>query len=111
MAARVTDAGVKTILDTTIDTSPFITAANLLIDYHLLGQGLTEAVLTEIERWYAAWLACGRDPRAQSVRTDDTTVQYQEGQKDYYFERAMSLDPTGRLRLAATARPATLTVH
>lgn len=109
--ARVTDSGVKTILDTAIDTTPFITAANLLIDYHLAGV-LSEALLTEIERFYAAWLACGRDPRAQSVRTDDTTVVYQEGAaKDFFLERALALDPTGRLRLAGTARPATVTFH
>ena len=49
MAARVTDADVKAIFDTAMDTTPFIPTANLIVDEELVSFGLTEARLTEIE--------------------------------------------------------------
>lgn len=103
MAARVDDAGVKEILDTTVTTTPFITAANLIVDQHLLGHGLTDALLTEIERWLAAHLACTRDPRVAKEALDGEFNVTYEGQtglglnRTSYGQQVKVLDPTGRL--------------
>src|SRR3989304_2789979 len=87
MAQRVTPAEVQEIIDTTIALDPFITAANLTVDQHLLNHGLSAALLKEIERWLAAHLAAMRDPRASAESLGDASSTY-EGQS------GLGLDPT-----------------
>jgi hypothetical protein len=54
--ARVTEAEVEAIIDvdSSISATAFITAANLLIDEVLSGEGMDDDYLKEIERWLAA---------------------------------------------------------
>ena len=59
--ARVIDAEIKEIIDTTIDTDPFIEAANLVVTARLANQGIGDDLLKEIERWFAAHLVAIRD--------------------------------------------------
>lgn len=79
MAERVTDSEVKAILDTNVDTSPFITAASLLVDRLLDGQGYTTNELKEIERWLAAHMASIRDPNLRSQNVLDAAEVKQVG--------------------------------
>lgn len=115
--ARVTDAEVKEILDTTVTTTPFITAATLLVDQHLLDADLPTALLKEIERWVAAHFACLLDPRLRDMRKGDTTVTFELGkpglglQATTYGQQALALDASGRLARASTAKPATFAVE
>ena len=106
--ARVTDAEVKAILDTTLDTAPFIAAATLLVDQHLASAGLAAALLKELERWLAAWLVCARDPRFTQVSTDGQSLTLA---REDYFARLQALDPTGRLVQALRTQRATITLH
>ena len=76
--ARVIDAEVKAILPTEIDTSPFITAATLMVD-RLDATVLSPDELKEIERWLSAHLACMADPRLHSFSTGGSSATY-EGQ-------------------------------
>jgi len=103
MAARVTDADVKAIFDTAMDTTPFITTANLIVDEELVSFGLTEARLTEIEKYLAAHFACLKDPRIAKEKIGDAENTYQvvkagnglEGTS--YGQQVQLLDSTGRL--------------
>lgn len=101
--ARVTDTEVKAILSTTIDTTPFIAAATLIIDANLLTAGLSSDLLKEIERWLSAHLACIRDPRLTSKQLGDTRVAYERGksgaglQATSYGQQVAVLDTSGIL--------------
>src|SRR5438309_3396699 len=77
---RVTDDEVKEILATTVDTTPFIRAAHVLVNDALTGKGLEESTLIEIERWLAAHFACMRDPRESQV--DAGAKAWFEGKTD-----------------------------
>lgn len=110
MAARVSDAEVKEILDTSISTTPFITAANLIVNQHLLNAALSDELLTEIERWLAAHLACMRDPRLRDAATEGgTRASYERGaagkglDATSYGQQVKLLDPTGLLNKAMDA--------
>lgn len=100
--ARVSDADVKTILDTDIDTTPFINMAAVIVDEDLASSGLSETRLTEIERCLAAHFACSLDPRLTSEKIGDANNAYQtaKGQGLHmtaYGEQALMLDSTGTL--------------
>lgn len=71
--ALVTDAEVKAIKDTGIDTTPFITLAHLTLTTAYARAGVTVApdLLKEIERWYAAHLVSIRDPQITRQKIDD----------------------------------------
>jgi hypothetical protein len=102
MATRVNDADVKEILDTSISTTVFIKAANLIVNEHLSGQGLSNDQLKEIERWLSAHLACVRDPRVAEEAFGDARAKYQgiTGlglDATMYGQQVRLLDSTGRL--------------
>ena len=100
--ARVIDAEVKQIIDTTIDTNPFIQAANLVVTERLSSQGLDDDLLKEIERWFAAHLVAIREPQAKAEKTGDSSVTYfgKDGtglDSTPYGQQVRVLDPTGRM--------------
>jgi len=106
--ARVVAADITAIMDvdsSITDLTPFITMGNLLVDSTLSNQGLSESLLTEIEKNVVAHLICSRDPRAAEERAGtggEIQVKYTgkwgEGLKSTpYGQNAMLLDPTGRL--------------
>jgi hypothetical protein len=63
----VTDAEVKTILSTEIDTSAFILSADALINDVLGTAGYSADLLKQIELYLSAHLACLMDPREKQV--------------------------------------------
>ena len=75
---RVVDADVKQILDTSLDTQPFIVAANLTVTERLAGE-YTDARLQQIELYLSAHLAALRDPRLTELTVDGTTARYEHG--------------------------------
>jgi len=106
--ARTTDAAVKQILDTDVDCSPFILAANLFVDQWLLTAGLSDALLTEIERWVAAHFTCMLDPRERQKAMGDQRVEFEQGTLTEglgwtrYGQQAMLLDTSGILTAVGT---------
>ena len=101
--ARVTDAEVKQIIDTTIsDVSPFITVASLQVDRIAAKGVLGTAELKEIERWLSAHFIAIRDKRTIKDTVGDTSHTY-EGKTDMglnftrYGQQALLLDTTGTL--------------
>jgi hypothetical protein len=115
-SCRVTDSEVKGILDTTIETYPFIQTANHIVNTNLGGL-LAETTLKQIELWLAAHLACMMDPRESRVKAGEAEATF-EGKTDMglnftrYGQMVKLLDTTGRLstlglqraRISAVAR-------
>lgn len=69
MANRVSPYDVQQILDTDMDVfklKVFITAANLMVNRLLLGQGYEDEELFEIERWLAAHFVVVRTKQIKS---------------------------------------------
>ncbi len=105
MANRVTDSDVKTILETDITTTPFINTANLIVTDNLGGEGLGDDVLTQIELYLSAHLACFMDPRikqeqigAQQTRADYQMIKTGVGlDSTSYGQMVKMLDTTGIL--------------
>ena len=102
--ARVVDAEVKEIIETDLsDTTPFITAANLVVTDRLGGSGLSDGQLKEIERWFAAHLVAIRDPISVSSKTGDATETFARGQlgkgldSTPYGQTVKVLDVTGKM--------------
>lgn len=65
---RVSDSEVQAIKPVSIDTTPFITAANAVVDSLAAGCGsdLTDAVLTQVELYLSAHFAGTFEPAAVS---------------------------------------------
>lgn len=107
MAARVTDAEVKEVIETDLaDLTAFITAANLTVNQHLTGLGLSTDLFKEIERWLAAHFVAMRERQVQSEGLLESNVTY--GGKygmglefSQYGQQVMLLDHTGRLANAS----------
>lgn len=111
MPARVTPDEVKEIFDTAVAApviEAFITTANTFIDANLSDSGLSEVMLTEIEKYLAAHFLCLRDPRAKSENiAGEYSVTYQVSQggiygisglaSSEYGQTALALDTTGTL--------------
>ena len=109
--ARVIDAEVKQIIDTSIDTDPFIQAANLIVTNRLGSAGLDDTLLKEIERWFAAHLVAIREPQVKSVKAGDSQDTYFVGKEGKgleatpYGQQVKVLDPTG-LMATSGGKPA-----
>jgi len=114
MAVRVTATEVKaimpgcTVADATIDL--FITSANLIINAIFSGDTTTsDAVLKEIERWYAAHLTSSTSWRLVArEKVGDAEVEYgskvEYVGKGYdilkstpYGQHVLALDTTGKM--------------
>lgn len=100
--ARVIDEEVKEILDTTIDTTPFITTANLIVTEELGEASLSDDRMRQIELYLAAHLACLRDPRISQENIGDASNTY-EGKtgmgldRTSYGQMVRMLDSSGLL--------------
>lgn len=106
MTTRVTNADVEAIIEVDFsavpDLTPFITAANLLVNKVCLTSDYEDDLLTEIERWLAAHFYAIRDPRFASQGAGGASGSYQ-GQTTMmlsattYGQQAMMLDTEGNL--------------
>jgi len=104
MAARVTTAEVKEIIDTDLtDLTVFITVADQHVDrVAAADSSLAAATLKEISRWLAAHFTAIRDPRESKSTVGPTSFTY-EGKTGMglsftrYGQQALLLDTTGTL--------------
>lgn len=112
--ARTTIDDVKDILDDTElsdeKIGAFITGSNLFVTNHLTGKGLTEATLTEIERWYAAhMIAMTLERQIKKAGAGGAEVEY-TGYWSYgllgtnYGQVTISLDTSGTLEALAKSK-------
>ena len=103
MAARVSIADVQKIYTEKAgqDLDVFITQANLLVNQVLSESGLSEAILTEIERYVAADFATVGNPMAADVSMGGLSVRNEGSSRGAahgrYWDIATKLDTTGAL--------------
>lgn len=106
MSVRTVGEDVKAILDTSLtaeQVESYIQAASLIVDEQLVGESLSDALLTEIEKWLAAHLvASTRDMRVQKESADGISLTYQGKtglglDATFYGQTTKRLDPTGKL--------------
>lgn len=108
MAIRTTAAAVTKLLEEEalpdeVDLTPFIEAANSLVDGVCLDSDYTDSRLEIIERWLAAHFYSVKDPRTKQEAAKGLTETY-EGQTKYgllftrYGQQACVLDIDGNLR-------------
>lgn len=103
MAYRTTDRKVKEIISTTINTTPFIKAANVIIANHLTGKGLSTDSLELIELWLAAHLVAIRDPKLKQQSIGSATDIKDVGplgkglQSTHWGQQVILFDTTGTL--------------
>jgi len=103
--ARVTEADVLEIIDTTLQTGeidPFINTATMLVDGYLEDKGLSDEVLTEIEKYLAAHVLSVKDQRVKTEKIDvlgfTYTGSFGIGLKNtQYGQMAILLDTSGTL--------------
>ena len=104
MPTLVDDADVKEIMDSGIDfdTTPFILAADALVNAKLTGQGLSADHLFEIERWLSAHFVCIKSPGLlhEQVSKSSQTIESKLGlglDVTRYGQQVKLLDTTGIL--------------
>ena len=103
MAPRVTEADVLTIIDTTLGTGeidPFIFTANMMVNGYLEDKGLTEEVLTEIEKYLSAHILSVKDQRVKAEKIDVLSFTYTGNfgmglKNTQYGQMAILLDTSG----------------
>lgn len=106
MTARATESDVTSIIDTDRTTgqiTAFIATANVIVNDNLVGVGLSDTTLTQIEIWLAAHLIAISDQREVRINVLQSEVEYHVpkfgmGLKATAFgQQALALDFTGRL--------------
>ena len=119
--ARTNTLNLKKIFETDLDDDTlqlFIDDANALVNERLAGKGISEELLTRIERYVAAHMASTRDPRALDEEVGDAKTRIEGRVRafdavglygTFYGQQAISLDPTGELSRVGR-RTATLNV-
>jgi hypothetical protein len=113
--ARVTASEVREIIETDLtdqQLAPMIAMAAMETGERLTGLGISEARLTEIERWLSAhFVAASLDPRrkSQGVSGASETFEGQQGmglESTRYGQQAIVLDTTGTLAGASKGQSA-----
>lgn len=108
----VTDAQVKAIIDTTRDTSAFITNAQVFATEELTGKGLTNARLDLVVLYLSAHFVCLTEEMGgiRRSRMGEADESYKTpGEKDTglkstrYGQMAMLLDTSGTLAALASS--------
>jgi len=107
MAVRTTATKVKQILDTDLDDTiveAYIAGASYTLDEVYEGDTeLSDDLLAEIERWFAAhMIAATRERQATKEGAGGASITYQgvtgEGLKStLYGQQVLSMDPTGKI--------------
>lgn len=102
MAPRVNDTEVKRIIKTSLDTTPFINTANVLVDQYLGSSALSDVLIRQIELWWSAHLVAIRElqPSEEKIGKTETKYQGKTGMglnATLYGQQVLMLDPTGIL--------------
>lgn len=106
MAIRVTTEEVAAVLPSGIsvpDISPFISTANLIVEENLVGKGMSDARLKEIEKYLSAHFAMVTTGELKLRKVGDATDEFArtsmiEGLRGTSFgQQAVSLDSSNTL--------------
>lgn len=105
---RVTPSEVTTIFFTEMDAPElrtWIAVAHELVDEHLVGQGVSDGVLKQVEKLLSAHFASINDPVSEGGMIGNASFDYQGDTGMYldatrYGQAAKAVDPTGQLKAA-----------
>ncbi len=107
--ARVTSSEVDNLIKTNFDVDAFIATANLMVDETLVGQGLSDARLTQIELWLSAHFTAVAEERGALTSSnkgdseEDYEIKVGEGLNMTRFgQQVLMLDTTGLLAEVGT---------
>ncbi len=104
--SRVSASEVLEIMDIDLaeaQVTPYITSASVFVDEALLGKGLADNTLKEIERWLSAhMIALSRERTAQSEEAGGAKIVYAgdwgtDLNATSYGQMAKTMDTTGTL--------------
>lgn len=97
--SRATPADVQEILETQLPDEvlqAFLTDASRVVDERCAGHTSDTRALASVETYLAAHFATAKEPRVTTASHDGFDLEY-EGESHRYWNRAVLLDPTGRL--------------
>jgi hypothetical protein len=106
MSTRTSGDLVKAIFDTdytAAQLAPFVRTANIVVNTHLTGKGLSSDVLKEVETYLAAHFATLDDPRVKTEKIGNeysATYQGETGMgfsSSHYGQMALMLDSSNSL--------------
>jgi hypothetical protein len=99
--ARTSAAEVILAIDTDLTTDQiggYIETANLWVTENLAGDGLSDSLLTQIEKYLSCHFVTLRDPRIRSTQVGDVAETYQRDTRlTEYLKAAAALDSTGKV--------------
>lgn len=102
--ARVTSSEVGNLIKTNFDVDAFIATATLMVDETLVGQGLSDARLIQIELWLAAHFVAVAEERGALLGSNKGESEEEYGVKvgeglnmTRFGQQALMLDTTGLL--------------
>lgn len=112
MSNRATEQDVLDIMDTNLtkdQVTPFLRAANAMVDDVLVNEEYGTTLLMEIERWLAAHLVAIRDPQVSQEKIGEATYTY-HGKSGMglnattYGQQVMILDYQGKFKTVQNAK-------
>ncbi len=112
MAIRTNTRNVKLIVETGLtNLTSFITTASLLVDEELVGTGMSDERLTEIEKYLAAHFVLMLEERGGLLETrsgeSEDTYALDVGRglaQTRYGQQALFLDTSGKLNALSSGR-------
>lgn len=103
--ALITDSDVQGVIQTDLDTTPFITIADLIVTEDLASLGHSSDRLKQIELYIAAHFVAisDREGGLTSLKLGDVTEQYGKLAGEFYMmtrygQMALALESTGTLK-------------
>jgi len=78
--ARTTEQEVREIMDADVtddELTPFLDAAESVVDGRLVNEGYTDEELGQIAKWLSAHFASAKDPGISQERLGDAEVRYE----------------------------------
>lgn len=104
MSYRTNVSEIQQIMGTlNFDVGPFLNTAHIFVENYLVGQGLSDSLLAEIEKYLAAHFVCLRNPQIIEEAISDGSAKYMRKIQGGgllstdYGQTAIQLDTTGIL--------------
>lgn len=111
--ARTTELEVKAILDTSLtdlEVLHYINVANRIVTRQLSGEGLTDALLKDIETWYTAHLiAITKERQPTEEKVGDIWLRFggtsgARLEATTYGQQVLTMDSSGKMQQAMKKR-------
>lgn len=113
MALRTSTDDVKSIMNTSLGDADILKVAlhaNLMVTRQLDGEGLTDALLKDIETWLTAHLiSIGKERQVTNEKVGDIWITYNKNPEGYlksttFGQTVLFLDTSGKFAQSAKGR-------